>query len=117
MTQLIDGMKITVGGGIYPVQIDRAECLKSLYKEIDCTTVQYLGADHKIDVIIDEEGKITGKEPNDLATIIAMKIGVEFFPWDCISGDAVFLAHNGEGDTIGLNAEQQRVLKAVTEDC
>ncbi|MGP5048051.1 DUF3846 domain-containing protein [Glutamicibacter ardleyensis] len=113
MPQFIEGLKITVDGETHPVQIDAKDRLQGLYKALDCTTVEYLGADHSIDLITDEESKLVGKKPNLLATVIAMQLGFKFFPGDYIAGDTVLLAHDGEGETIGLDGEQRRLIESM----
>ncbi|MGP5523478.1 DUF3846 domain-containing protein [Glutamicibacter arilaitensis] len=117
MADFIKGIKITVTGETVPVQIDAKDRLQALYKEIDCTTVEYLGAEANIDLIIDEEGKLTGKEPNNLATIRAIQLGVRLLPGDVICGDVIFLGHDGEGATIGLNEEQLMILEVLEIAC
>ena len=63
--------------------------------------------DNKIDVIINEEGKlIEGLEPEiaiikkDTNTIL-----------DIVYGNCAFASHNEEGDTIELNEEQKSIVK------
>lgn len=62
--------------------------------------------DNTIDVIINEEGKlIEGLKPE-----IAMVDGETKSILDVVYGNCVFASHDEEGNTIGLNDEQIRIV-------
>lgn len=62
--------------------------------------------DNTIDVIINEEGKfIEGLKPE-----IAMVDGETKSILDIVYGNCVFASHDEEGNTIGLNDEQIRIV-------
>lgn len=63
--------------------------------------------DNEIDVIINEEGKlIEGLEPE--IAIIKRETNTIL---DIVYGNCIFASHNAEGDTIGLNEEQIKIIK------
>lgn len=61
----------------------------------------------RIDIVINEEGKLEGMEPNMLL------LGDGFDVIDVIVGDILFVAHDGEGGTIGLSDEQIKDLNNI----
>ena len=62
--------------------------------------------DNTIDVIINEEGKfIEGLKPE-----IAMVDGETKSVLDIVYGNCIFASHDEEGDTIGLNDEQIKII-------
>lgn len=62
--------------------------------------------DNTIDVIINEEGKfIEGLKPE-----IAMVDGETKSILDIVYGNCIFASHDEEGNTIGLNDEQIRIV-------
>lgn len=61
----------------------------------------------RIDIVINEEGKLEGMEPNMLL------LGDGFDVIDVIVGDILFVAHDGEGGTIGLSDEQIKDLNDI----
>ena len=64
-----------------------------------------------IDVIINEEGKlIEGMQPE---IALADKIG---YVLDIIYGNCIFASHDEEGNTIGLNEEQIKIIMEVLKD-
>lgn len=58
----------------------------------------------RIDIVINEEGKLEGMDPNMLL------LGDDFDVIDVIVGDILFVAHDGQGGTIGLSDEQIKDL-------
>lgn len=63
--------------------------------------------DNKIDVIINEEGKfIEGLEP-EIAIINKATQTI----LDIVYGNCIFASHDYEGNTIGLNEEQKKIVK------
>ncbi|MGP5015101.1 DUF3846 domain-containing protein [Glutamicibacter ardleyensis] len=116
MSNNFEALKVTADGTTEMVTLARDEngrTLHSLYEAIGCSTVQYLGANHNIDVVIDEEGKLTNEEPNLHATLLAMRMGFTFFSGDYIAGTALFVGHDGEGETVSLNDEQKELFNSV----
>ena len=61
----------------------------------------------RIYIVINEEGKLEGMEPNMLL------LGDGFDVIDVIVGDILFVAHDGEGGTIGLSDEQIKDLNDI----
>ena len=72
--------------------------------------IPYLGktfADNGIDAIINEEGKlIDGINPE-----IAIVDGENWQILDIVFGNCIFVSHNDEGETIGLNDKQIAIVK------
>jgi hypothetical protein len=64
-------------------------------------------SDNNIDVIINEEGKFIDGMNREIAIIQNSQI------LDIVYGNCIFASHDEEGETIGLNEEQIRV---VTEE-
>lgn len=63
-------------------------------------------AENEIDVIINEEGKfIDGLKP-EIAVVFKDTGRV----LDIVYGNCIFASHNDEGDTIGLNEEQKKIV-------
>ena len=58
----------------------------------------------RIDIVINEEGKLESMDPNMLL------LGDDFDVIDVIVGDILFVAHDGQGGTIGLSDEQIKDL-------
>lgn len=63
-------------------------------------------ADEGIDVVINEEGKIIGLEPQ---IVLFNKRNNRLL--DIVVGNCVFVSHDEEGNTIGLNQKQIDVVK------
>lgn len=63
-------------------------------------------ADEDIDMIINEEGKLIGLEPQ-----IALLQKETFKLLDLVMGNCIFASHDEEGNTIGLNDEQIQIVK------
>ena len=59
-----------------------------------------------IDVVINEEGKLIGLEPQ----IVVLKKGINR-PLEVVVGNCVFVSHNEEGETIGLTDKQIRIVE------
>lgn len=66
--------------------------------------------DNNIDLIINEEGKFDGSNPE---IVIANKDGSIV---DIIFGNCVFTSHNNDGDTIGLTLYQQNVVHDLIKE-
>lgn len=65
--------------------------------------------ENKIDMIINEEGKfIEGLEPE--IAIIGKDTNAVL---DIVYGNCIFASHDREGNTIGLNEEQKKIVKDV----
>lgn len=62
----------------------------------------------KIDIVINEEGKLEGLEPN----MMVMHKGQIV---DIVVGDMLFVANDGQGNTIGLDDKQLEYLKELFE--
>lgn len=63
--------------------------------------------ENKIDVIINEEGKfIEGLEPE--IAIVSKETNTIL---DIVYGNCIFASHDMEGNTIGLNEEQRKIVK------
>jgi hypothetical protein len=60
--------------------------LKELYKLLSCELVQVISIGKTSIMILDEEGKLTGKDLNPLATVIAKPF---LFKGDAIVGDVI----------------------------
>lgn len=74
--------------------------------------IPYLGdtfRDNGIDVIINEEGKLIDGLKAEIA-IVDKRSGSIL---DLVYGNCIFASHDEEGETIGLNEEQ---IKVVTEE-
>lgn len=63
-------------------------------------------AEEEIDVVINEEGKLIGLEPQ---IVVVEKNTNKIL--DLIMGNCIFVSHNEEGDTIGLNDKQINIVK------
>lgn len=112
----ITGLRIaaTADETVSTVELNADDMLRSLYDSIGCDTIETIQLPGRIDAIFDEEGKITGAEPNDRATAVALLLGFQFLPGDYIAGPVVFLGYTDDGDHIGLTDNQRRgILRAV----
>ena len=95
-------------------ELDGSNMLRSLYGSIGCERIETIELSGGIDAIFDEEGKLTGAEPNDLASAVALILGFRFLPGDYIAGPVVFLGYTDEGDHVSLTDNQRRaILRAV----
>ena len=63
-------------------------------------------AEETIDVIINEEGKLIGLEPQ---IAVVKKDNNKIL--DLVVGNCIFASHDEEGDTIGLNDKQIEIIK------
>ncbi|MGP5265211.1 MULTISPECIES: DUF3846 domain-containing protein [Glutamicibacter] len=116
MAKNIEALKVTADGEAYKVVLEANEegyTYPAMYKEIGCSTVQYLGADHNIDIVIDEEGKLTDEDINIHATVLATQMGFTFLSGDYIAGTALIVGHDGEGETVSLNEGQKAKIKGI----
>lgn len=71
--------------------------------------IPYLGdvfRDNDIDVIINEEGKLIGGMNPEIA-VVDEKSGRIL---DVVYGNCIFASHDDEGNTIGLNDEQVKIV-------
>ena len=76
------------------------------YIEVPFLSQKFL--EHGIDIIINEEGKfIDGLKPE----IAVVKKGTNNV-LDIVYGNCVFASHDAEGNTISLNEEQIKIVKA-----
>lgn len=74
--------------------------------------IPYLGdtfRDNGIDVIINEEGKLIDGLKAEIAIVDKRNGSI----LDLVYGNCIFASHDEEGETIGLNEEQ---IKVVTEE-
>jgi hypothetical protein len=84
--------------------------LASLQKIVDgYIEVPYLSnrfAEEGIDVIINEEGKLIGLEPQ---MVIMQKETYKLL--DLVMGNCIFASHDEEGNTTGLTDKQIKIIK------
>lgn len=85
--------------------------LEFYYKELECDTIDipYISeklAKRKIDIIIDDNGKLSFKPP----VAILIREGKVF---DFIAGDFMFASVDENGRTIGLTQEQIDYIKTL----
>lgn len=112
----ITGIRIdaTADETVSSVELDGTDVLRSLYGSIDCERIETIELSGGIDAIFDEEGKLTGAEPNDRASAVALVLGFRFLPGDYLAGPVIFLGFTDEGDHVSLTEEQrQAILRAV----
>lgn len=112
----ISGLRVTTSGYIEPVELDGSNLLQALYGAIDCSLIQTLQVRGNIDAIFDEEGKLTGAEPNPVASYVAAALGFRFIPSDHLSGSVVFLGYTQEGEHVSLTPEQRRAILAPSDE-
>ena len=72
----ITGVRIDAGVDekIQHVHLDGRDLLRALYDTLSCGTIETAALRGGLDAIFDEEGKITGAEPNHHATAVALLI-------------------------------------------
>ena len=112
----IAGIRIapTDAEGITAVELENADLLESLRESVGCGLIETIQLTEHIDAILDEEGKLTGAQPNEVATAAARILGHSFLPGDYIAGTVVFLGYTDDGEHVGLTDEQRRaILRAV----
>jgi Domain of unknown function (DUF3846) len=83
------------------------ECLRAMYRLLECSTVDVVRLADDVDMWLDDEGMYGGLV-NPAATIIAGEFG---FTWQPYFGHVLFLGGAGpRGDTVGLKAPREREL-------
>lgn len=111
----IAGIRITPKGYIEALELDDSNLLQSLYGAIDCEIIQVMELRDQITAIFDEEGRLTGAEPNVMATVIAETLGFRFLPRDYLCGSVIFLGFTPEGMHVSLTLDQRRAVLLPTE--
>lgn len=111
---IISGIRITPDAGLYISDMDGDSLLRSLYSVIGCDLIQVIELTHGIHAIFDEEGKVTGAEPNPRATATAKALGFRFFPGDHLVGSVVFLGLSKGGEHVSLTDEQRNMVRAAS---
>lgn len=90
--------------------------LHAMYAALDVRTIETFELPGHIDVIFDEEGKLTGAQPNDRGTVTALMLGGRFLPGDYIAGPALFLGYTDDGEHVGLTEDQMRRILTASID-
>lgn len=111
----LTGIRVTPRGHIEAVELDGANLLDSLYGAIGCELIQAIQLHDEINAIFDEEGKLTGAEPNVMASVIAETLGFRFLPSDHLAGAVIFLGYTPEGEHVSLTDEQRQAVLLTTE--
>ena len=98
---------------VKPTQAEKVD-LDFFYKELecDCIDIPYVSNElykRKIDMVIDDEGKLVGKEPTAVIVDKDDKI------LDVVVGNIAFCSTNDEGQSIGLNSEQIEYVNSLTK--
>ena len=88
--------------------------LDFFYKELECSCIDipYVSNElykRKIDMVIDDEGKLVGKEP----TVVILDKDDKIL--DVVVGNIAFCSTNDEGQSIGLNSEQIEYINSLTK--
>lgn len=111
----LTGLRITPKGSVESVELDESNLLNSFYSSIDCQLVQAVRLGGNISAIFDEEGKLTGAEPNVIASLVAETLSFRFLPGDFLSGSVIFLGHTLHGEHASLTEEQRQAVLLATE--
>nr|WP_176705498.1 DUF3846 domain-containing protein [Arthrobacter sp.]AXV46548.1 DUF3846 domain-containing protein [Arthrobacter sp.] len=112
---IISGIRIAPGAGLYTSDMDGDNLLRSLYSVIGCDLIQVIELSNGIHAIFDEEGKLTGGEPNQRATTAAKALGFRFLPGDHLAGSVVFLGLSKGGEHVSLTDEQRNMVRAASQ--
>ena len=88
--------------------------LDFFYKELECSCIDipYVSNElykRKIDMVIDDEGKLVDKKPTAIIVDKDDKI------LDVVVGNIAFCSTNDEGQSIGLNSEQIEYINSLTK--
>ena len=88
--------------------------LDFFYKELECSCIDipYVSNElykRKIDMVIDDEGKLVDKTPTAIIVDKDDKI------LDVVVGNIAFCSTNDEGQSIGLNSEQIEYINSLTK--
>ena len=88
--------------------------LDFFYKELECSCIDipYVSNElykRKIDMVIDDEGKLVGKEP----TVVILDKDDKIL--DVVVGNIAFCSTNDEGQSIGLKSEQIEYINSLTK--
>ena len=104
-------MKVLVLSGGKLREKDIENTLEALQKEVEGNIeIPFLNETfnrNKIDMIINDEGKFIEGMKKEIAVL--RKNSSEVL--DIIFGNCIFTSHDDEGDTIGLNEEQIKIIK------
>lgn len=112
---ILTGIRITPKGHVEAVELDGLNLLDSLRGAIDCELIQAIRLRSEINAIFDEEGRLTGAEPNVTASVISETLGFRFLPSDHLPGDVIFLGYTPEGEHVSLTDEQRQAVLLTTE--
>lgn len=103
-------LKVAADGTITRVPIESAENIPQLLREGVGGWLELVPNKTEFDLFIDEEGKLNRKPYNSLLTKFVQGC---LMPDDFIVGDGIIAAHDEEGETLGLTAEQCDRLEAL----
>lgn len=100
---MLKGILIKTTGDMEVVEYENE--LKTLQEYVD-GYIDYVNIFDNVDMIINDEGKIKGLEPNYIAT--------QLFRYDIIVGDVLVVGIGDEGENISLtDAQIYKILKGV----
>jgi len=115
----VTGIRMDVDGTVTVCRLEQGlagSLLEALYAALDVDLIETFQLPGRVDVIFDEEGKMTGAAPNGRATFASYQLGGQFFPGDYIAGPALFLGYTDDGEHVSLTREQMtRILAASVE--
>jgi hypothetical protein len=87
---------IRANGTIEDIEIDSD--LASLQKAVG-GYIEVLQMTPEVHAYLDEEGKLKGKEPNVMATMLCKKLKIGLLPGDIIAGDMILFGTTDENET------------------
>ena len=111
----LTGLRITPKGSVETVELDESNLLDSFYSAIGCELIQAVRLGGNISAIFDEESKLTGAEPNVVASLVAETLSFRFLPSDYLAGAVIFLGHTPHGEHASLTEEQRQAVLLPTE--
>lgn len=102
---------ITVIDGVLKVDDKFQNTLESIQQTVggcfEAPVISKTLLEHKIDVYINEEGKLIN------LPVSAILVTKDMHIVDDLRGNLIFVSHDEHGNTIGLSDEQIRVLKLI----
>ncbi|NLG22213.1 MAG: DUF3846 domain-containing protein [Actinomycetales bacterium] len=109
----MSALLIAEDGEIAEVDLSATDTLRTMYQVIGCSSVDVVRLTTNLDMWIDDEGMITDRPVNVLATLLARHFGRTYQPY---CGPALLGGMTDDGDTINLTDDQIRAVLTRLQD-
>jgi hypothetical protein len=107
-------VKVKPDYSIEKVEFDETDSIAQLQEAVGGYIEHVpVGMRHYLDLFVNEEGSLIPLETNAILSLV-YSVGVERAA--LIRGDGVFAAHDGEGNTVGIEEDRADAIVSLLED-